>query len=868
MVQVFFAKVKSVLSADTLILTSPNGTQERTLSLAYLQAPRLQSNEKYSFESRELLRNLLVGKQVKFWVLYKNPSGREFGDVSTPIFQSLIEFVLSKGAAKIKENITAFDDEDIDKYRKIQKDAEIAKIGVWNPSYRKIEHLARPADSFVGSDAPPIDSIVEKVLSGDRLLVRFLLSPNQQAVVPVLIAGIKAPRSSGADEPAEEYGDEAKAYVETRLLSRSIKVSLLGESLSGVLVGTIIHPNGNIAEKLLEEGYAEIADWQSSLVGAKTMTVFRREEKEARNSGKKIWKKYASTINTSESATGSGSVTVGKVIEAVVARIISADTVILRLKDGKEITVQLISLRGPRASDPNTAPFIADAKEYVRHKLIGKHVDATVESIREANEQFEERPQVTIRTSDGKNINEDIVYNGYATVIRHRRGETKPEYWDGLIETEAMAIKAKKGIHGKAPISSTLVDASENAMRAKPYLFSFQNRNKISGVVDHVISGTRFRINLNKEGVRLILVLGGLANSSNRNDDLSSKALDLATKKFYQRNVNIEIYGVDKIGGFIGNIFLPGSSVPFQVTLLKEGLAETHDRSLAETKYGSQFKAAENDAKEKKIGVWENYDPFDDVESADVLAKQIENLKIEKKYLDAEVCEILNDGLIALHILDSEKAKLKQFMQKLHSVSATFPKIASPKRNEVVAAKLQDNGKFYRAKILEINRTDKTVKVQHLDYGTIETISISDVRSLPAEFSTSSYKPQAHIAQLSLINMPPKSQPDYFKEAIYFLEDNLLDVQVVACVTFNNPRVGVEYDVELYNSETIANDPTRSINKDMVSEGWGLVKKKNLSPFETLLKKERDELLALEEDAKSAHIGCWQFGDVEGDEDF
>lgn len=34
------AKVKSVVSGDTVILTNPKG-QERTLSLAYISAPRL-----------------------------------------------------------------------------------------------------------------------------------------------------------------------------------------------------------------------------------------------------------------------------------------------------------------------------------------------------------------------------------------------------------------------------------------------------------------------------------------------------------------------------------------------------------------------------------------------------------------------------------------------------------------------------------------------------------------------------------------------------------------------------------------------------------------------------------------------------------
>lgn len=860
MTQVFFAKVKSILSADTLILTSPNGTQERTLTLAYLQAPRLQANEKYAFESRELLRTLLVGKQVKFWVLYKNSSNREFGDISTPIFQSLIEYVLSKGAAKLRDNINAFDeDEDIERFRKVQKEAELAKVGLWNPDCKKLDILEK---TEVSNDPTPINAIVEKVLSGDRLLVRLLINPKTHAVVPVLIAGVKTPRSSSNDEPAEEYGDVAKSYVEKRLLMASVKVAIIGESLSGVLVGKIIHPNGNIAEKLLIEGLAEVSDWQSQLIGSKDMAVLRKAEKEARNLRKNIWKNQEAEVKSAQS---DGDLAIGKRVDATVARIISADTVVLRLRNNTEITVQLISLRAPRASDLSTAPFVAAAKEYVRQKLIGKHVEASIESIREGNDQYDERFLVTLRTADGANINENIVANGYASVIRHRKGEYMPEYWDSLIETEALSVKSRKGIHGKAPPAENNVDASENAMRAKPYLFSFQNRNKITGTVEHVISGTRFRIVIPKEGVRLILVLGGLSSSSNKTDDITKDSLELAKKKLYQRDVNFEIYNVDKNGAFIGNIYAPGSAVPFQINLLREGLAETHARSVHDTKHASQMIAAEDEAKEKNLGVWKDYDPNTDLAE---VTTQIENLKIEKKYFDAEVCEVLEDGCIAFHILDSEKSKLKAFMAKLHSLSHSFEQVSAVKKNEVVAAKLSDNGKFYRARILDVNKADRSVKVQHLDYGTIENISMGDIRELPAEFSINKYKPQAHIAQLSLINMPPKTQKDYYDQAIYFLEDTLLDKQVIACVTFTNPTPGVEFDVEIYDPKVIAEDPSKSINKELVAEGWGLVKKKNFKPFETLLQKEQKELLALEEEAKSDHIGCWQFGDIEGDDDF
>ena len=70
----FVAVVKSVLSGDTLVLASPsNPSLERTFSLAYVTAPRLSKDgdEPFAFQSREFLRNLAVGKQIKCVVLCK-----------------------------------------------------------------------------------------------------------------------------------------------------------------------------------------------------------------------------------------------------------------------------------------------------------------------------------------------------------------------------------------------------------------------------------------------------------------------------------------------------------------------------------------------------------------------------------------------------------------------------------------------------------------------------------------------------------------------------------------------------------------------------------------------------------------------------
>lgn len=56
-----------------------------------------------------------------------------------------------------------------------------------------------------------------------------------------------------------------------------------------------------------------------------------------------------------------------------------------------------------------------------------------------------ENPLVTITLPNGKNLAETVVLNGYATVIRHRRGDDdRSSAWDSLIEAESILKKRKR----------------------------------------------------------------------------------------------------------------------------------------------------------------------------------------------------------------------------------------------------------------------------------------------------------------------------------------------------------------------------------------------------------------------------------------
>ncbi|RKK16228.1 hypothetical protein BFJ65_g9799 [Fusarium oxysporum f. sp. cepae] len=108
MSKTFIGNVKSVLSGDTLILTSPkNPNNERTLSLAYVTAPHLkrEGDEPFAFQSREYLRDLVVGKPVQATVLYTIPtSGREFGTAQLQDGTNLPDELVKAGWLKVRED--------------------------------------------------------------------------------------------------------------------------------------------------------------------------------------------------------------------------------------------------------------------------------------------------------------------------------------------------------------------------------------------------------------------------------------------------------------------------------------------------------------------------------------------------------------------------------------------------------------------------------------------------------------------------------------------------------------------------------------------------------------------------------------------
>jgi staphylococcal nuclease domain-containing protein 1 len=187
----FNGKVKSVLSGDSLIITAPkNPNAVRTFSLAYCTAPHLKkdADEIGALESRDALRELAVGKDIQFQVLYTIPNTkREYGVVVLNDGRRLPEEMVKEGWLKLREDAGRKEDSEealqqLDHLRLLEAKARNDDKGLWSPDLARIDVQNDLGDSQAFLETykgKTLDAIVERILSGDRMLVRLLISPTK-----------------------------------------------------------------------------------------------------------------------------------------------------------------------------------------------------------------------------------------------------------------------------------------------------------------------------------------------------------------------------------------------------------------------------------------------------------------------------------------------------------------------------------------------------------------------------------------------------------------------------------------------------------------------------------------------------------------
>ncbi|XP_037580368.1 staphylococcal nuclease domain-containing protein 1 [Dermacentor silvarum] len=425
--------VKQVLSGDTVVIRGqPRGgpPPEKTIYISNITAPKLAKrptetvtetrDEPFAWEAREFLRKKLVGQEVVFSVEY-SVNDRDYVTLylgKDASGENMAESLVRAGLVDVR---TGGKGEAQQRLRELHEEAQAAGRGKHGPDaaahVRDVKWTLRDGeDPRTFADRmgkKPVPAVVEHVRDGST--VRVLLLPDYHYIT-LMLSGIRCP-SSRPGEPESQYSEEAKYFTESRLLQRDVEVVLEGATNQNFF-GTVLHPNGNIAEHLLRAGFARCVDWSLASVtgGADRL---RAAEKEAKEKRLRLWKDYTPTgipIDAKEQR-----------FEGKVMEVINADALVVKVGDNELRKIFLSSIRPPKRAEEAKEqapggggggkernfrplydiPFMYEAREFLRKKLIGKQVQVCIDYKQPASNSFPEKTCCTV-TIGGMAFQEEV----------------------------------------------------------------------------------------------------------------------------------------------------------------------------------------------------------------------------------------------------------------------------------------------------------------------------------------------------------------------------------------------------------------------------------------------------------------------------
>ncbi|KAI9205801.1 uncharacterized protein BJ171DRAFT_499628 [Polychytrium aggregatum] len=902
--------VKNVISGDTVVLRGrpvQGPPPEKIFSFANLVVPRIGSQrepekeEPFGFEAREYLRRLLVGKEVNFKVEYTTNSQRDFGHLIIPVAingeTNVSRLLIKEGLAKAKpvDGRRAPTDEQIELLA-LEETARTAQIGLWSGTevtrsveYNPPEDARRFLEQYKGK---PIDAIIEQVRDGSTFRVCLLLSDTQHQLITLQLSGVKAPiyrkDVPGVPDLLEPYSEEARYFVESRLLNRDVKIQLEGLSSQNTFIGTVQFPMGNISEALVAEGLAKVVDWTITMVTGGPQKL-RAAEQKAKERKVRLWKDYVAKTPVKSTAGSETS------FDAIVTRILTADTVqVENVATHAERKISLASVRPPKLKDAKEQYFAVEAKEFLRSRLIGKQVHINIDYIKPAEGEFDERHCATIR-SGNTNIAEALITKGLAFVMRHRKDDdNRASAYDQLLLAEEKALAAGKGVHAikvaeeraanggpvkELPTYREPINASESAAKAKQFFASLQRAGRVAGVVENIASGSRYRIFVPSQNIKITLVLGGLrapragGRPGETAEPFGNEGLELAMKKLFQRDVQFQVESQDKVGGFIGSLFLTTGSGAQAKTenvaslILEQGFARVHEYSAQQSPFGRELIEAEQKAKDARRGLWSLEKNWAQEVPEETAAATVTESR------DLVVSEILGRGTLYVQVLNNEIQRLEKLMNDLATYQSRAPASASagytPKSGELCIAKSAADQGWYRARIRRIN-PDRSLHVFYIDYGNTEDLPFSNVRPLVAPFGIQDLKPQAQEARLAYLRVAELGE-DWGHEARDFLTEVVQGRTVHAKILGNVASAvgsGTALNVVLYERS----DSKISINEDLVYEGLATVSKDIVKKYHRdraagSKNEVLDSLLDAQDKAKRSRVNMWRYGDFTEDDE-
>ncbi|XP_055378713.1 staphylococcal nuclease domain-containing protein 1 [Condylostylus longicornis] len=878
--------VKFIVSGDTIIIRGQPKSgppPEKQVTLSFVTAPKLAKNraggeetkdEPWAWEAREFLREKLIGKDVTFTCEKIANSAREYGNVFLGE-ENITESIVKAGLVSVRRDVPKTAPEYL-RLQELEEEAKAANRGMYSNSpasdhVRNIKWTQENHSQIVESfNKKPIKAIIEHVKDGSTIRAFLILPDSTYYFITLMISGIRSPGpkydASGKPE-AVEYFEEARYFVESRLLHRDVEI-ILESNTNTNFVGSILFPKGNIAEALLREGLAKCFDrsMQFSNSGADKL---RSAEKQAKDKRLRLWTNYQSNNQIQHEK--------DKDFQGTVIEVFYGDAISVKSAAGQVKKVYLSSIRPPREQGKPVEdgevkktqrnknfrplydiPWMFEAREFLRKKLIGKKVNCTLDYISPARDNFPEKYCYTV-TLGGQNIAETMVSKGLATVVKYRADDDqRSSKYDDLKAAEDKAQKAQCGLHAKKDIPIHRInDLTADHSRIKhQYLPSWQRALRTEASVEFIASGSRIRLYIPKDSCLVTFCLAGIScRRSSRpamngvpaqeGEPYGDKALEFTKDKILQRDVSVHIDTTDKASTcVIGWLWI--DQLNLSVALVEEGLAEVHF-SAEKSEHYRALKQAEDRAKAAKKNIWADY-----VEVTEEKNKEEPEDTVVERKIDRESV-IITEVTPEIHFYAQntrDGSKLENLMSKLRQEFQTNPPMSgtfTPKRNDICAAKFSDDNEWYRAKIEKLQSGQALIR--YIDYGNKENVPLARLASLPSTLNND--KPYATEYALALVALPPEAEDK--EEAYRVFAQDVLNQKLMLNVEFISS--GVSY-------ATLENAQKVDIGKELIKDGYLMVDKRRERKIQDLL----SEYKEAETVAKKAHKGIWEYGDITQDD--
>jgi len=409
----------------------------------------------------------------------------------------------------------------------------------------------------------------------------------------------------------------------------------------------------------------------------------------------------------------------------------------------------------------------------------------------------------------------------------------------------------------------------------------------LPAVVEYVHAADRIKVQLQAPGPQAILnlILSGIDVKGN--GTIEKKVIDEANsvvkKMLTQQEVKVEIEKIDRNANFIGNLFAPDGT-DLSIFLLSQGYAKIFARQgqRGPANVRPALRKAEEKARDNNDGCWENYVPpapkkeeEEDVEGAEANGaeggrgsgrrpqgdggprrerKRRERRPERAKEMKVQVANLTDCvTFYARNTTDPQAKIIETYMRNIDPATATFN--FEIERGLVVAGLYEQDGQFYRCKLLNKGpMVDgvRTWRCDWIDFGERGEVKETGIISID-DITVRERPPLAMKFILAGLKPPPENSVYYSSSTLRFWEE--------IC--------GKDLDVKILRQNKndrycIVNIEGEPVNDKLLRDGVLRVHEGRQMREEPAYK---EHLMKLQAEAKEAHVGLWQFGDLGSDDE-